>query len=74
MRKTAIMLAAMALMVTGAPWQAKANVERGSAALTHTTGNFTPVEQAACGGHWGRHCPPGRHWVCNHYHCWCAPC
>jgi len=31
------------------------------------------VEKAACGG-WGRHCPPGRHWVCRPRGCWCAPC
>ncbi len=75
MRKSAILLAAMtSFMFIGAPWQAQANMERGSAALGHATGNFTPVERAACGGHWGSHCPPGRHWVCNHWHCWCAPC
>ena len=31
------------------------------------------VEKAACGG-WGRHCRPGRHWVCGRRHCWCALC
>ena len=35
-----------------------------------------PVQPAACGGRWGPHCPPGRHWVCGPYgyRCWCAPC
>ena len=31
------------------------------------------VEKAACGG-WGRHCRPGRTWVCRPRGCWCAPC
>ncbi len=75
MRKTAIVLAAAAgVMFIGAPRQAQANVERGSAALGHTTGDFTPVERAACGGRWGAHCPPGRNWICRHGSCWCAPC
>jgi hypothetical protein len=32
----------------------------------------SPVTPVGCGGP-GR-CPPGRHWVCGPYHCWCAPC
>jgi hypothetical protein len=31
------------------------------------------VKKAACGG-WGRHCRPGRTWVCRPRECWCAPC
>jgi hypothetical protein len=74
MRKIATVLAAAALMVAGASWQAQANMERGPAALSHATGNFTPIEKAACGGRYGAHCPPGRHWVCGPHRCWCAPC
>jgi hypothetical protein len=36
--------------------------------------NFTPVEKAACGPHWGRFCGPFHHRVCGRWRCWCAPC
>jgi hypothetical protein len=76
MRRTAIMLAAtMALTVGGSStWQAQAQIERGPAALADTAQNFTPIETAACGPHWGRFCGPWHHRVCGRYHCWCAPC
>jgi hypothetical protein len=76
MRRIAIMLAAStALMFGAAPaWQAQAQIERGPAALSDTARNFTPIEKAACGPHWGRWCGPWHHRVCGRYHCWCAPC
>ncbi|MBV9288507.1 MAG: hypothetical protein JO288_11915 [Hyphomicrobiales bacterium] len=80
MRRTAIVLAAStALMFGGALiWRAQAQMERGSAVLSETAKNFTPIEKAACGPHWGRYCPPWHHWVCRRgywgAHCWCAPC
>ncbi len=76
MRRIAIMLAAStALMFSAAPtWQAQAQTERGPAALADTPQNFTPIEKAACGHHWGRYCGPYHHRVCNRYRCWCAPC
>jgi hypothetical protein len=76
MRRMAIMLAAaMALTVGAAPtWQAQAQIERGPASLADTAKNFTPVEKAACGPHWGRFCGPWHHRVCGRWHCWCAPC
>jgi hypothetical protein len=76
MRRTAILLAAsMGLVVGGSligPVQAQ--IERGPAALSETTQNYTPIEKAACGPHWGRFCGPWHHRVCNRWHCWCAPC
>jgi len=45
----------------------------GAASLNAQAQNATIVHKAACGG-WGRWCPPGRHHVCNPWHCWCAPC
>jgi hypothetical protein len=76
MRKIAIMLAASTALVFGAAptWQAFAQIERGPAALAAAPKNFTPIEKAACGPHWGAHCGPWHHWVCGRYHCWCAPC
>ena len=76
MRKIAIMFAASAALVFGAAptWQAYAQMERGAAALAAAHKNFTPIEKAACGPHWGAHCGPWHHWVCGRYHCWCAPC
>ena len=75
MRRMAIMLAATAtLMFSAVPWQAQAQIERGPAALADTAQNFTPIEKAACGPHWGRFCRPWHHRVCNRWHCWCAPC
>jgi len=76
MRRMAIMLAASATLLFGAtsPWQAQAQIERGPAALAGAAQNFTPIEKAACGPHWGRWCPPWHHRVCGRWHCWCAPC
>ncbi len=76
MRKIAIMLAASTILAFGAatPWEASAQIERGPAGLADTPKNFTPIEKAACGPHWGRWCGPWHHRVCGRYHCWCAPC
>ncbi len=76
MRRMAIMLAALAALTSGAaaPWQAQAQIERGPAALAGVAQNYTPIEKAACGPHWGRFCGPWHHRVCGRYHCWCAPC
>jgi len=76
MRRTAIVLAASTALMFGGSLigQAQAQMERGSAALSETAKDYTPIAKAACGGHWGRHCPPGYHWVCGRWKCWCAPC
>ena len=76
MRRLAITLAASAALMAAAvtPWQAQAQIERGPAALAGQAQNFTPVEKAACGPHWGRWCGPWHHRVCGRYRCWCAPC
>jgi hypothetical protein len=76
MRRVAIALAgAAALMIGGAlVSDANAQIERGPAALAAPAHNFTPVEKAACGPHWGRFCGPWHHRVCGRYRCWCAPC
>jgi hypothetical protein len=76
MRRMAIALAgAAALMAGGAlMWSADAQIERGPAALAAPAENFTPVERAACGPHWGRFCGPWHTRVCGRYHCWCRPC
>ncbi len=76
MRRKVIVLAAMAALMSGvgAPWHAQAQIERGPAALAGAAQNYTPIEKAACGPHWGRFCGPWHHRVCGRYHCWCAPC
>ena len=76
MRRVAIALAsAAALMIGGAVISgADAQIERGPAALPGQAQNFTPIEKAACGPHWGRFCGPFHHRVCGRWHCWCAPC
>ena len=76
MRRMAITLAgAAALTISGALiWSADAQIERGAATLSEPAQNFTPIEKAACGPHWGRFCGPWHHRVCGRYHCWCAPC
>jgi hypothetical protein len=75
MRRKVIMLAsAAALTIVGLMSGADAQIERGPAALAGQAQNFTPVERAACGPHWGRFCGPFHHRVCGRWHCWCAPC
>ena len=76
MRRMAIALAGAAALTIGGGlvWTASAQIERGPATLSQPAHNFTPVEKAACGPHWGRFCGPWHHRVCGRYHCWCAPC
>jgi hypothetical protein len=62
MRRIAITLGTAALMNGGAFISgASAQIERGPAALAGQAQNFTPVEKAACGPHWGRFCGPFHH-------------
>jgi hypothetical protein len=77
MRKLAVALtAAAAILFAGTlAWKAEAETWRGAKDIANTAQNFTPIQQAACGG-WGPHCRPGRQWVCGPYgrRCWCARC
>jgi len=74
MRKITVTLAA-ALFVLGSMAVAGAQTQQPGAASFHGQAqNATIIHKAACGGVWGRHCPPGRHRVCGPYRCWCAPC
>ena len=74
MRRTAIMLAATTAFMLGGMLTSQAQMERGPAALADTAQNFTPIEKAACGPHYGKYCGPFHHRVCDRWHCWCAPC
>jgi hypothetical protein len=75
MRRKVIILAGVAALAVAALMPgANAQIERGAAALADQVQNFTPVEKAACGPHWGRFCGPFHHRVCGRWHCWCAPC
>jgi hypothetical protein len=80
MRKLAIAFAATAAILSlGAmTLPADAQTIRGAGVITNSVQNFTPIIKAACGPHWGNHCGPYTHWVCQGYgyghHCWCAPC
>jgi len=74
MRKITLTSAA-ALLVLASMAVANAQTQAPGASNLHAQAqNATPIHKAACGGVWGRHCPPGRHWVCGPYRCWCAPC
>jgi hypothetical protein len=74
MRKLSTVIAAT-LLFAGVAFTAQAQTWRGSADLNGAAQNFTPIAKAACGGRWGRWCPPGRHRVCGpRGRCWCAPC
>ena len=74
MRKLTMTLAA-AVFVLGPMAVASAQTQAPGALGLHAQAqNATLIQKAACGGVWGRHCPPGRHWVCGPYRCWCAPC
>ena len=76
MRRMTITLTATAALIIGGGLigAAQAQIERGAATLSQSAHNFTPVEKAACGPHWGRFCGPWHHRVCGRWHCWCAPC
>jgi hypothetical protein len=72
MRKITMTLAA-AIFVVGSMTVANAQTQ-GASSLNAQAQNATIIHKAACGGVWGRWCPPGRHRVCGPYRCWCAPC
>jgi len=74
MRRLTMTLAAAALVLGSMALSADAQTQqRGAASLNAQAQNATPIRQAACRGY-GRHCPPGFHWVCGPGRCWCAPC
>jgi hypothetical protein len=74
MRKLSTAILATTLLFAGLAFTAQAQTWRGSTGISGAAQNFTPIQKAACGGRFGRHCPPGRHWVCGPRRCWCAPC
>jgi hypothetical protein len=66
---------AATILLAGLAVGAQAQTWGGTAGLNGAAQNFTPIQKAACGGRWGRWCPPGRHRVCGpRGRCWCAPC
>ena len=74
MRKLTIALAAATLALGAMALPATAQTQQPGAASLHAQArNATPIHEAACRG-FGRHCPPGSHWVCGPMRCWCAPC
>jgi len=75
MRKLTMTLTVAAFVLGSMALTVNAQTQQTGAAGVHGLAqNATPiVKQAACRG-WGRHCPPGRHWVCGPYHCWCRWC
>ena len=60
MRKLIVVLTATAavLLAGSLAFKADAQTLRGAANISTQTQNFTPIEQAACGPHWGRWCGP----------------
>lgn len=76
MRKLLLtVIATAAILAVGATaFKADAQTTRGAANLTTQSQNFTPIEKAACGPHWGRWCGPFHHRVCRYGRCWCAHC
>ena len=75
MGKLAITLAAAALMLGSLAFSATAQTQQpGASSIRGLAQNATIIHKAACGGVWGRWCPPGRYRVCGPYRCWCAPC
>jgi len=72
MGKLAVTFAAAALLLGSVALTAQAQTQ-GARTINAQAQNATMIHKAACGG-FGRHCPPGRHWVCGPNRCWCAPC
>jgi hypothetical protein len=72
MGKLVISLASAALLLGSLAFSAQAQTQ-GAATIHAQSQNATIIHKAACVG-FGRHCPPGRHWVCGPARCWCAPC
>lgn len=68
-------IATAAILSAGAmAYKAEAQTSRGAADITAQSKNFTPIEKAACGPHWGRYCGPFHHRVCGPRRCWCERC
>ena len=65
MRKITMTLAA-AIFVIGSMAVANAQTQ-GASSLNAQAQNATIIHKAACGGVWGRWCPPGRHRVYGPY-------
>lgn len=72
---TIAIMATAVLALSATAWNAQAQTWRGSADVKGAAQNFTPIHKAACGGRFGRHCGPGRHWWCGpRGYCRCVPC
>ena len=67
MRKLIVVLTATAavLLAGSLAFKADAQTSRGAAIISTPTQNFTPIEKAACGPHWGRWCGPFHRRVCG---------
>jgi hypothetical protein len=64
---------AAALLISGLlSWKAEATT--GAGALAGMVKHYSLIQKAACGGVWGKHCPPGYVWTCRPGRCWCAKC
>lgn len=72
MGKIATTLAAAALLLGSVAVSAQAQTQ-GVGSINAQAQNATIIHKAACNGY-GRWCPPGRHRICDPFHCWCAPC
>ncbi len=74
MGKLVITLTAATLMLGSMAFTAGAQTQQ-PASFQALAQNATPIiKPAACNGHWGRWCPPGRVRRCGPYRCWCRPC
>jgi hypothetical protein len=77
MRNLAITISAIAaIFVAGSfAWKADAATWMEKARTRAAAENYTPIQNAACGGRWGPYCPPGSYRRCGpNGYCWCAPC
>jgi hypothetical protein len=73
MRKLAVALAALALMLGSLALMANAQAQQiGATSLHARPHNATIFHETACRG-WDRLCPLGWHRACAPYRCWCAP-
>jgi|SRR3974377_1754972 len=75
MRKVSVAftVAAAILLVSSSAWNADAQTTRGAADIAAQLQDFSPVQQANCGGP-GPYCPTGLYRRCGPNGCWCAPC
>lgn len=74
MRKTILILTSAAAVMLAGTLAVNAQLSHGASTIAPITKNYTPIEKAACGPHWGRWCGPFHHRVCRRGHCWCAHC